>query len=99
MSELNIPSTGVTFVKFSAEWCGPCKLLDKTFDVVKKENPSINIQKYDIDDNSDLADKYNIASVPTVRVYRDGGYVGKFVGAMPPKFINDVISGTSILDK
>ena len=99
MSELNIPSTGVTFVKFGAEWCGPCKLLDKTFDVVKKENPSINIQKYDIDDNSDLADKYNIASVPTVLVYRDGEYSGKFVGAMPPKFINDVISGTSILDK
>jgi thiol-disulfide isomerase/thioredoxin len=42
MSELNIPSTGVTFIKFSAEWCGPCKLLDKTFDAVKKENPSIN---------------------------------------------------------
>ena len=53
MSELNIPSTGVTFVKFSAEWCGPCKLLDKTFDAVKKENPSINIQKYDIDDKSE----------------------------------------------
>ena len=99
MSELNIPSTGITFVKFGAEWCGPCKLLDKTFDTVIKENNSITVQKYDIDENSELADKYNVASVPTVLVYRDGGYVGKFVGAMPPKFINDVISGTSILDK
>ena len=99
MSELNIPSTGITFVKFGAEWCGPCKLLDKTFDTVIKENNSITVQKYDIDENSELADKYNVASVPTVLVYRDGEYSGKFVGAMPPKFINDVISGTSILDK
>lgn len=98
MSELNIPATGLTFVKFGADWCGPCKMLDKSFIEIEKTE-QLNIIKYDIDEVPELAAKFDIASVPTVLVYRDGGYVGKFVGAMPPKFINDVISGTSILDK
>ena len=98
MSELNIPSTGITFVKFGAEWCGPCKLLDKTLSQFEK-TAAINVIKYDIDEETELATKFNIMSVPTVRVYKDGEYTGAFVGAMPVQYIQNIINGTNILDK
>lgn len=96
MSELNIPSTGLTFVKFGAEWCGPCKLLDKTLGEFEK-TAEINVIKYDIDEVPELATKFDIMSVPTVRVYKDGEYIGNFVGAVPTAFIKNVIAGTATL--
>jgi len=98
MSELNIPSTGLTFVKFGAEWCGPCKMLDKSFIEIEKTD-SINVMKYDIDEEPDLAAKFDVMSVPTVLVYKDAEYVGKFVGAVPVAFIRNVIAGTATLTK
>ena len=95
---MNISTTGLTFVKFGAEWCGPCKLLDKTLSEVEKTD-AINVIKYDIDEVPELAEKYNVMSVPTVRVYKDGEYFGNFVGAVPVAFIKNVIVGTQTLSK
>jgi len=95
----NIPKTGVTFVKFGAEWCGPCKMLDKTFDTIQKEDSTINVLKYDIDEHIELAGNLGIMSVPTVQVYRNGEYEGKFVGAVQPAMIKKIIDGTQTLSK
>lgn len=96
MNELNIPQSGLTFVKFGAEWCGPCKLLDKTLGEFEKTS-EINVIKYDIDEFPEIASQFDIVSVPSVRVYKDGAYIGNFVGAVPPAFIKNVIAGTATL--
>lgn len=98
MSNLNISSSGITFVKFSAEWCGPCKLLDKTL-AAFEAMPDFHLDKHDIDDDAELAGSEDIMSVPTVKCYRDGEYFGKFVGAVPAQFIEGVINGTKQLEK
>lgn len=98
MSELNIPSNGLTLVKFGAEWCGPCKMLDKSFIEIEKTE-QLNVIKYDIDEVPELAVKFDVMSVPTVLVYKDAEYVGNFVGAVPVSFIRNVIAGTATLTK
>ena len=53
--------------------------------------------KYDIDESPELATEFDVMSVPSVRVYKDGAYIGNFVGAVPPAFIKNVIAGTATL--
>jgi thioredoxin 1 len=98
LSSLNISPTGITFVKFEAEWCGPCKLLDTEFHKLDGVD-GITIQKYDIDVESELTESLNIMGVPTVMCYRDGEYIGKFVGAVKAEYINNIINGTQTLEK
>lgn len=98
MSNLNIPSNGITFIKFGAEWCRPCAMLDDEFHKFDGRS-DINIQKYDIDVDTELTESLNIMSVPTVMCYRDGEYIGKFVGAVKSEFINKIIDGTQTLEK
>ena len=60
-------------VDFSAEWCGPCKMMPPILKEVKdKMGDSITILKMDIDRNPNVASAYQIQSVPTLIVFRDG---------------------------
>ena len=60
-------------IDFSAEWCGPCKMLRPVLEQLKTSmGDSIRIIKIDVDNNRDLALKYNIRSVPTLMLFREG---------------------------
>jgi len=60
-------------VDFSAEWCGPCKMMGPVLEQLKsKMGDKIRILKIDVDDNRDLAFKYNIRIVPTLMLFQDG---------------------------
>lgn len=64
-------------LKFQASWCGPCKMLSKTFDQVQTE---IDIEEVDIEVNQDLTTEYRIRGVPTVVLLDDDVEVKRFVG-------------------
>ena len=66
-----IANEGKSVVQFSANWCGPCKLLTKTMEVAS-ENIEAQFGKVDIDKNRELAMKFNIRSVPTTIVFENG---------------------------
>jgi thioredoxin 1 len=68
--------------KFSAGWCGPCKTLKPIFEEVKSgyDNGIVKFEEYDVDESSDVASKYNIRSVPTVIIEKNGKEVGRFAG-------------------
>lgn len=79
-------------VDFWANWCGPCKMLAPVLEQVADEMPDVQIVKVDVDDNGDLAEKYNVMSIPTMILFKNGEQVGKSVGFIGPDQVKDFIN-------
>ena len=69
-------------IKFSAEWCGPCKSYNPVLDMLESEH-DIGVIHVDISVRPDLGERYRIMSVPTTHIYKYGKSVHSFVGAKP----------------
>jgi len=78
-----VNSDKLTIVKYSADWCGPCKVLTPIIDGVLKSYPDVNAGEVNIDVHSDLAIKDGIRSVPTVIFFKNGQPIDKMVGLQP----------------
>lgn len=86
--DLVLGGTGVTLVDFFATWCGPCKMLAPVLEEVSKElEGKADIYKVDIDQNRELALKYNIVSVPTMLIFKNGTLVDQVIGFVPKSMI------------
>jgi thioredoxin 1 len=71
-------------VDFWAEWCGPCKMIAPALDAIAgKIGDKVKIVKLNIDENSEVAGKYGIMSIPTLLVFKNGQLVDRKVGAAP----------------
>ena len=72
---------GVTLVDFWAEWCGPCKMMTPVIDELATEfGDKVKVGKIDVDSQQDLAMKYQVSSIPTLIVFKDGEIAERFVG-------------------
>jgi len=69
-------------VDFFAEWCGPCKALAPVIKDLAKEMDGLRIIKIDIDKNPQIAQKYNVRSVPTLMLFKEGQNLWKQSGAL-----------------
>jgi thioredoxin 1 len=70
-------------VDFWAEWCGPCKIMAPHFDSVAKDlKHKIGFGKLNVDDNIEVAQKFEIMSIPTLLFFKDGEVVHSAVGAL-----------------
>lgn len=70
-------------VDFFAEWCGPCKMMVPVVDKIAQEyEGKAKVGKIDIDKNPGLAGKYNVMSVPTFMVFKQGKIVDTVIGAV-----------------
>ena len=79
-------------VDFYAEWCGPCKILAPVLaNVSEKYEDSISIIKIDIDKYSNLAQDYEVQSVPTLIFFLDGKEVKRTTGFMPEEKLTQII--------
>lgn len=67
-------------VDFYADWCGPCKMLSPIIDEVAEENTDIKVVKVNVDDAQNLAMKYQVMSIPTLVVIKNGEEVNRSVG-------------------
>lgn len=73
--------TGVSLLDFWAEWCGPCKMIAPTIDQLALEyDGKAKVAKVNVDNEMGLAQKFNVASIPTLIVMKDGKEVNRFVG-------------------
>jgi len=77
-------------VDFYADWCGPCKMMAPVIEQLAKElDGKFKIGKCDTDDNMPLAQKYRVASIPNMQVFKNGEVVANFVGAMSADELRD----------
>lgn len=75
-------------VDFYADWCGPCKMMGPIVEELAKEyEGKVVIGKLNIDDNSDVAMKYGVMSIPTVILFKEGQVVRKEVGLQSKKIL------------
>jgi thioredoxin 1 len=69
-------------VDFWAEWCGPCKMIAPTLaEIAAEQRGKLTIGKLNVDDNPDTARRFDVMSIPTLLVFKDGQQVKRLVGA------------------
>ncbi|WP_297418136.1 thioredoxin [Clostridium sp.] len=84
---------GVVVVDFFATWCGPCKMLAPVFEGVSNEmGEKAKFFKVDVDKDSRIAQKYRIAAVPTMIIFKDGVPVENLAGFMPKENIKNKVN-------
>ena len=72
----------VVIVDFWAEWCGPCKMIAPILEEIATEQVGkVRVAKLNVDDNPDAARRYEVMSIPTLIVFRDGQPVKRMIGA------------------
>ena len=80
-------------VDFWASWCGPCRMLSPIVEEIATEyEGKIKVGKINIDEQPQLAARYNVASIPTLILFKDGKPVNMSVGVKPKRVIESMLS-------
>ena len=75
---------------FWASWCGPCRMVSPIVDEIAAENPDKKVGKVNVDEEPELASKFDVMSIPTLLVLEDGELVNRAGGARPKEMILDL---------
>ena len=70
----------VTLKDFYADWCGPCKTQDPILDDLAEKWETVEFEKVDVEEQKDVANEYQVKSLPTLVVENDDGIVERFIG-------------------
>ena len=73
-------SDKTVLIDFYADWCGPCKMFSPVVEAVANENEDIKVVKVNVDNAQDLAIQYQVMSIPTVVIIKDGKEINRNVG-------------------
>jgi thioredoxin 1 len=85
-------ASGVTLVDFHADWCGPCRMLAPVLEQVAKEiKGKAHIAKVDIDAEQKIASQFQITSVPTLILFKDGKEVNRLIGLRNADAVKDFV--------
>ncbi len=86
-----LKSDKTVLLDFWAAWCGPCKMVSPIVDEIAEENPDIKVCKVNVDEQPELASTFEVMSIPSLFVMKDGAVVNKSVGAMPKTKILEML--------
>lgn len=90
-NEVVLKHEGVVLVDFWATWCNPCKMIAPIVEEVSNEVNNARFVKVDVDANPSLANKYQISSIPTLMILKNGTPVDTLVGFMPKDALKSAI--------
>lgn len=82
---------GLVLVDFFATWCGPCKMLSPVLEEIASDRAGVKIVKIDVDENSSLAKRYGIMSIPTMLLFKEGSLISTKNGFLPKELIEEWI--------
>ena len=78
-------------VDFYADWCGPCKMQSPILDEIAEENDKVKVCKINVDKEPEITENYNIMSIPTMMIFKNGEKTKEFVGLTPKEKILEEI--------
>ena len=82
----------LTFVDFFATWCGPCRMMAPVIEELAEEyDGKVKIGKLDVDENSDIAARYGVMSIPTIILFKNGEVFSKSVGLQDKEVLENAI--------
>jgi thioredoxin 1 len=86
-------ASGVTLVDFYADWCGPCRMMEPVIEELASEMEGrANIAKLDIESAQQTTSTFNVTSIPTIILFKDGEEVERFIGVKSKEDLNRFIS-------
>ena len=93
-----IDDNSIVLIDYWAEWCGPCRAFGPIFEKASESNPDITFAKCDTEAQRELAAAFNIRSIPTLMVFREGVLLYNQPGMLPAPALNELISKVRELD-
>ena len=100
MSAINVTNTNFgeiiksekpVLLDFYASWCGPCRMVLPIVDEIARENPQLSVVKVNVDEHPQLAEQFDVMSVPTLIVMKNGQVTNRATGARPKARILELL--------
>ncbi|MCI7550896.1 MAG: thioredoxin [Actinomycetaceae bacterium] len=89
---------GTVLLDFWASWCGPCRNFSPVFEGVSEEHPEYTFGKVNTDEQTELAQAFQVMSIPTLMIFRDGIRIFEGAGALDKHSLEDLIKQAEGLD-
>lgn len=96
--DATIGDKGIVILDWWAAWCGPCRAFAPVFEAAAKKYPDITWGKVDTEAQGELAAAFNIRSIPTLMVFRDGILVFAQPGMLPAAVLDELVTKVRALD-
>ena len=78
-----LEAEGAVLVDFWAPWCGPCRMVSPVLAQIHEEREDLRVVKLNVDENQQTAVRYEVLSIPTMILFKQGNGVKKLIGAQP----------------